>query len=143
MSRHHLRRVLPAAMLSVSALAGCAAQATNVPAPTGPPASTVRVGLVEWGFTRSASALVAGPVELDVTNAGSTPHDVQVLDGDKVLARSQILRPGEQQTLHIDATGLSGVTFLCTMPGHESEGMVDEVKVVAPTGADPNGRRSG
>ena len=75
---------------------------------TGPPASEARIGLVEWGFTSSARALVAGPVVLEVTNAGSTPHDMQVRVGDEVVAATPVLRPGESQTLRADLTGVSG-----------------------------------
>ena len=139
-----LRRGSDAGVLAATlVLSGCAAQATNVPAPTGPPASHMRVGLVEWGFARSGSALVRGPVVLDVTNAGSTPHDVEVRAGDKVLASSEVLRPGEEQTLHLDVSRLTEVTFLCTMPGHESEGMVSRIRVVAPAAVGRDGRRSG
>ncbi len=124
-------------------LGGCAQPASPAPA-AGPPASEARIGLVEWGFTSSASALVEGPVELEVTNAGSTPHDMQVLVGDEVVAATRVLRPGESQTVRADLTGARAVSvLLCTLPGHESQGMVDEIEVVEPSTTDGTGRHSG
>ncbi len=111
----------------------CAPQVTPVSG-TGPPASEARIGLVEWGFTSSASALVAGPVVLEVTNAGSTPHDMQVLLGDEVVAATAVLRPGESETLRADLTGVRGAALmLCTLPGHRSQGMAEEIEVLEDT----------
>lgn len=124
-------------------LGGCAQPASPAPA-AGPPASEARIGLVEWGFTTSASALVAGPVELEVTNAGSTPHDMQVIVGDEVVAATEVLRPGETQTLRADLTGAREASILlCTLPGHESQGMVDEIEVVEASATGGTGRHSG
>ncbi len=114
-------------------LSACANDAAVEGAAEGPPASDVRVGLVEWGFTKSARALVAAPSQLRVTNAGSTPHDLELIDGDRVLARVPSLRPGEQSTISADLSGLERVTLLCTLPGHKSQGMVEQIDVVAPS----------
>ena len=123
-------------------LGACARPASPAPA-AGPPASQARIGLVEWGFTSSASALIAGPVELEVTNAGSTPHDMQVLVGDEVVAATEVLRPGETQMLRADLTGAREASvLLCTLPGHEAQGMVDEIEVVEATTTDGTERHA-
>lgn len=140
MSSRILTAPVVASLLALS-LGACAPPATPARA-AGPPASQLRIGLVEWGFTSSSSALVAGPVELQVTNAGSTSHDLQLLVGDEVVAATQTLRPGESQTLRADLTGASGAaTLLCTLPGHESQGMVERIEVVE--AATATGRHSG
>lgn len=132
------RRGAPAVLAGVVAalaLGGCAEPPA---APAGPPSAELRVGLVEWGFTTSSPALLDGPVRLHVTNAGATAHDLRVLDGDRVLAASTSLAPGAEQTLTLDVTGLRQVRFLCTLPGHESQGMVRDVPVTdEPTPARP------
>ncbi|MFD1659576.1 hypothetical protein ACFSL4_15550 [Streptomyces caeni] len=128
------RRVAVPLAVVVAALAagGCSADPAPAPPPSGPPTADMRVGLVEWGFTMSASTLRAGPVRLTVTNAGSTAHDLEVLDGHTVLGKTASLSPGAGQTLEIDLSGHSEVTFLCTLPGHRAQGMVREVRVVPP-----------
>ncbi len=126
-----------AALLGLSACAGDHTAGKGVA--EGPPASEVRIGLVEWGFTKSARALVAAPSRLRVTNAGSTPHDLELISGDRVLGRVRSLRPGEQGTISADLSGLERVTLLCTLPGHESQGMVEQIDVVAPSGTEHNG----
>ncbi len=131
-----------AALAALLTLTACAQPASPTRA-AGPPASQARIGLVEWGFTSSASALVAGPVELEVTNAGSTPHDMQVIVGEQVVAATKVLRPGETQTLRADLTGAEKASILlCTLPGHESQGMVEQIEVVQ-AATDATGRHSG
>lgn len=120
-----------AAVVAAALLVTGACAASPAPTPSAvSAASQVRVGLVEWGFTTSADALVAGPVVLEVTNAGSTPHDMQVLVGEDVVAKTAVLRPGEEQTVRADLSGVSRATLLCTLPGHESQGMVRQIDVV-------------
>jgi uncharacterized cupredoxin-like copper-binding protein len=82
-------------------------------------------------------------VVLEVTNAGSTPHDMQVLVGDEVVARTEVLRPGEQQTVRADLAGMDSVSLLCTLPGHESQGMVQQMEVVETPTTGATGRHSG
>ncbi len=125
-----------------AALMGLSACADDTPGngvAEGPPASEVRIGLVEWGFTKSARALVAAPSVLRVTNAGATPHDLELIADGRVLGRVESLRPGEQQTLEADLSGVDRVTFLCTLPGHESQGMVEQIDVVAPSATEHSG----
>lgn len=125
---------LPAvAALSVVALllGGCVSGGGDESASAeGAPSADVRVGLVDYSFTRSAGALLATTVTLTVTNAGSTDHDLQLLDGEEVLGATRVLAPGEAQTITVDLSGLEKVTFLCTLPGHEEMGMVEDVDVV-------------
>ncbi|ANH39252.1 hypothetical protein I601_2836 [Nocardioides dokdonensis FR1436] len=141
MSRRRLVASSAAAALAV--VVGACTPSESAISSAGPPASEARIGLVEWGFTSSAEALVAGPVVLEVTNAGSTPHDMQVLVGDQVLAATAVLKPGESQTLRADLTGAQGAALLlCTLPGHRSQGMADEIDVLdetPPTGEGSSG----
>jgi hypothetical protein len=120
-----------AAVLLVVPAGGCAGAPAPAPPPAGPPAAVMRVGLVEWAFTLSAPALRAGGVRLEVTNAGSTAHDLRVLDGSRVLAATPPIPPGASDVVEFDATGLQQVEFFCTLPGHADHGMVRTVAVAA------------
>lgn len=137
------RRLLASLCTAGLLVLGACAEASSERTAGGPPSSEARIGLVEWGFTSSASALVAGPVVLEVTNAGSTPHDMQVLVGDEVVARTEVLRPGEVQTVRADLTGMDSVSLLCTLPGHESQGMAQQMEVVETPTTGETGRHSG
>ena len=140
MSRRMFAVSTGAALLAV-AVGACTPSDSSLSS-AGPPASEARIGLVEWGFTSSASALVAGPVVLEVTNAGSTPHDMQVRVGDEVVAATPVLRPGESQTLRADLTGVEQTALLlCTLPGHRSQGMADEIEVVEGATSSEGGSR--
>ena len=114
-------------------LSACGGDVAAQRAAEGPPSTDVRIGLIEWGFTKSARALVAAPSQLRVTNAGSTPHDLELVSGDEVLGRVRSLDPGKQSTIKVDLSGLDRVELLCTLPGHRSQGMVEEIDVVAPS----------
>ncbi|HEU4513653.1 MAG TPA: hypothetical protein VFR87_11165 [Nocardioidaceae bacterium] len=136
-------RLLAAVSVGTLLVLGACAPTNGQQPAEGPPSSQVRIGLVEWGFTSSAAALVGGPVVLEVTNAGSTPHDMQVIVGDEVVARTEVLRPGEEQTVRADLTGVDTVSLLCTLPGHESQGMAEQMRVVGSSTTGPTGRHSG
>lgn len=124
------RAAVPLAVVAALVAGGCSADPAPAPPPSGPPSADMRVGLVEWGFTMSAPALLAGSVRLSVVNAGSTAHDLKVLDGHTVLGKTASLSPGAGQTLEIDLSNHSRVTFLCTLPGHRAQGMVRDVRVM-------------
>jgi hypothetical protein len=104
------------ALLSMSACHGGTARAS------GPPVGRARVGLIEWEITTTAGALVAGPVTLDVTNAGTTVHDLRI-KGDRADGQTARLGPGQTATLTVDLAGERRVELWCTVPGHRSQGM--------------------
>ena len=129
--RNHRVHLLLTVSVLVALLGGCAASAdgTDGAAASGP-SDGVRVGLLDYSFARSASTMQATEVTFTVTNAGGTGHDLQILDGEEVLGATRVLEPGEEQTITVDLTGLTEVTLLCTVPGHEAMGMVEQVAVV-------------
>lgn len=127
--RHRRLPVIAALSVVAVLLSGCASGTTDESTAREAPSADVRVGLVDYSFQRSAARLSATAVTLTVTNAGSTEHDLQVLDGEEVLGATRVLAPGEKQTITLDLSGLEEVTFLCTLPGHEEMGMVEDVAV--------------
>lgn len=111
----------PAAVLAtVLLLAGACSGAAEVPA--GPPVDTVAVGLTDFAIAASADRLAAGPVTLEVTNAGATAHDLRVAAADLDVATAA-LPPGASTSLQIDVAGDEALTLWCTLPSHRDRGM--------------------
>lgn len=79
----------------------------------------------------------AGTYPVVLTNNGQIPHDITFPDGTQAVAN-----PGETVTVDV-AVPAEGVTFLCSIPGHEQAGMKGAIAVTgsatapAPS-ADPN-----
>src|SRR6266849_547590 len=101
-------------LLALVTTAGCGGGSTGA---TGPAVAHARVGLVEWEITTTAGALVAGQVTLEVTNAGTTVHDLRVR-GQRADGHTARLGPGQTETISVDLTGERRVELWCTVPGH-------------------------
>ncbi|HMC43559.1 MAG TPA: hypothetical protein VKI20_11165 [Acidimicrobiales bacterium] len=112
-------------MVVALALTSCR---SSSPAAGGPRADHARIGLIEWEITASAGKLVAGPVTLQVTNAGTTAHDLRV-QGRRAVAQTVILAPGQSATLAVDLTGERQVQLWCTVAGHRAQGMHRRIPV--------------
>ncbi len=129
------RAVVVVATLLAALLAGCGASTTSpVPppaetvAPGAPAAGEVRVGLTEWAINLSVGSVEAGPVQLVVTNAGGTRHDLQVA-GAAGRWHTAALRPGAEETLEITATPGEVLELWCDEPGHRVQGMSTTLRV--------------
>ena len=121
-----------AALVMVLVLSGCASGArTTAPAPSGPPVSELRVGLLEYRLALSAGTLQPGSVTAVVTNAGSTGHDVRFRQGDRVLGATEVLSPGGQQVLRVEVVPDVPVELDCTVAGHAEAGMHTTLSVAA------------
>lgn len=118
-----------AAALTAALAAGCGTGAPAAPVPAGPPVSELRIGMQEYRFQLSAGTLRPGPVEVTVTNAGSTGHDVRLLQGERQLAASDVLPPGGRQTLQLDVAAGVPVLLDCTVGGHAEAGMTASLAV--------------
>ena len=118
-------RLLIAALAMV--IVGCAPATQPTP---GPPTDDARIGLTEWDITSSATALTAGMITLEITNAGATTHDLRVSNGD-LQEVSPVLSPGETAELVFRAVGDDAITLWCSLPGHRQQGMERQLPVVA------------
>jgi plastocyanin len=117
-----------AAAAALLLLAACGSDEPP-PVPSGPPASEVRIGMQEYRFQLSAGVLDPGPVTVSVTNAGSTGHDVVLVQGEETLGSSDVLSPGGRQTLEIKVAPGLPVHLECTVGGHSAAGMHTTIAV--------------
>ncbi len=99
-----------------------APEGTSTAPTTAPTAAEVRVGLTEWTVLTSATAARSGAVELVVTNAGATAHDLTVR-GEAGEWRTDKLAPGEGARLLVTARPGETLVLWCDRPGHRSQGM--------------------
>jgi nitrite reductase (NO-forming) len=104
------------------------ADASSTPQPTlpdtGGSAGAFEIKAFDLGFD-PAHVMVDKPGAYDVTfrNTGATPHDVTFADGTKIAAN-----PGESKTATVNVPA-SGITFICSIPGHSAAGMQGQVMV--------------
>ena len=92
---------------------------------------TVAVELSEFAISPSSITIAAGGT-LDVTNNGSAAHDLAVVDHD---VATPMLDSGEAATLDIGGLEPGTYEVICTVPGHDTSGMVGELVVADGDGA--------
>ncbi len=146
------RRLVPTLIIAAVALAACASAgpATWTFAPGGPDASsaagpaasggaaapagavlgTLEVEAFDSGFTPSQLTVDApGRYAVTLTNTGQIPHDITFPGGEQAVAIA-----AEAATVEVDVPA-SGLSFLCSVPGHEQAGMVGTIAVAGGTAA--------
>ena len=116
-------------MLAAVLLTGCSAGTSAAPAPSGPPVSDLRVGLLEYEFALSAGAVRPGPVTVTVTNAGSTGHDVRFYQAEDEIGIVRELSPGEREQLRLEVRAGDPLRLDCTVRGHLAAGMTVRLAV--------------
>lgn len=133
-----MRRRLGGVAVALAALAGAAGCASSSPAgaPGGdstvaaPAAAVARVGLTDFAVAARPAAVTPGEVELTVTNAGATAHDL-VVTGTAGRWRTPVLRPGERATLRVVARAGEQLELWCSVAGHDAAGMRGPLPVAA------------
>ncbi len=111
--------------VSPSAGTGAAGPTPQPSSPASSPASgKIEVEAFDLGFTPAAVTVpAAGAYEVTLNNSGAAPHDITFADGTKIDAAPGATEAG---TVTIPAGGL---TFICSIPGHEQAGMKGAVTV--------------
>jgi len=99
---------------------------------------TLDVTAVDLDFEpRELSVEKAGAYEVHFMNTGAIPHDLTFADGTTTVAN-----PGESTTVTVTVPD-SGLTFLCSIPGHADAGMQGSITVAGSTagggGSDDHG----
>jgi nitrite reductase (NO-forming) len=116
--------------------------ASHAPVPPAAPAEaggTLEITSFDLGFEPAQLTVPqAGRYEVKLTNTGSIPHDITFPGGEVAHAGG-----GETATVEVDVPA-EGLTFICSIPGHEQAGMTGAVAVegAAPAaggGADDHG----
>ena len=90
---------------------------------TVPPA---RVSLKEFSISPATVTAASGST-IAVTNVGNVPHDLHVVGKDLT---SGLIEPGGSGQLPLTGLDPGSYGLYCTLPGHESSGMVGKLSVV-------------
>ena len=109
------------------------------PAPTqggtanGDVLGSLELDAVDLGFAPAElSVEKAGRYAVTLTNTGAIPHDITFADGTTGLAN-----PGASVSLEVDVPD-SGLTFICSIPGHADAGMKGAITVAGSTAGGEN-----
>ncbi len=128
-----------ALVLSAGALITAASVASSPAAPGAatPPAidapDRVEVDLAEFSVTPSSITIAVGGT-LVVRNSGSIEHDLAVVDQGLT---TPMLAAGNTHELSLAGLAPGTYDLLCTVPGHDSAGMVGRLTVVGPDDGQP------
>jgi nitrite reductase (NO-forming) len=97
----------------------------------------LEVNAVDLGFEpKELSVEAAGRYGVTLKNDDAIPHDITFADGTTGVAN-----PGESVALEVDVPD-SGLTFICSIPGHADAGMQGAISVAGSTaggGSDDHG----
>ena len=106
------------------------AHAGHEPAPPAAPAAAAAAGgpleinAFDLGFEPAQVTVPApGRYEVALTNSGAIPHDITFPSGETAHANG-----GETGTVEVDIPA-EGLSFICSIPGHEQAGMKGTVTV--------------
>ncbi len=120
----------PAANTPVGQPAASSAPVASPDAATVSTGGTIAIEAFDLGFKPAAiSVPAAGTYTVSFTNTGTTTHDVTFADGTKLTAEAGKTVSGQ---IAVPATGVS---FICSIPGHEQAGMAGQVAVAGGTAA--------
>lgn len=90
------------------------------------PLGTLEIRSFDMGFTPATLTVAeAGRYSVTLINDGVLPHDITFADGTKIVASAGATATG---ALDVPAAGLS---FVCSVPGHEQAGMIGSILVGA------------
>jgi uncharacterized cupredoxin-like copper-binding protein len=89
---------------------------------------TVQIGETEFALDPSEANVQAGEVTFEVTNDGSTVHDLEV-EGQGVEEKTDLIEPGQSATLTVDLSQSGSYEMYCTVDSHREQGMEGEVTV--------------
>jgi plastocyanin len=81
------------------------------------------ISLIDYKLVPAEIDAEAGTIVLCAKNDGKAPHDLAVRDdSDKVLGRTEVLDPGEQDQFSLELSA-GAFDIFCSVAGHESLGM--------------------
>jgi len=80
----------------------------------------------EFSFSPSTETVAAGEIEITFENAGTVGHDLVFED---INAGTQVIEPGESETIRFIIEEPGTYTFYCSVNGHRQLGMEGELVV--------------
>lgn len=130
------RASLAALLCAAAFAAGCGGD-DDGEAPAERPATVaagepLTIEATEYDFGPNAITVTSadGPTTQEITldNRGSLPHDIEIRDGENVIARSDVIEGGDRDSLetHLAAGSYS---FVCTVADHAEKGMRGTIAV--------------
>jgi uncharacterized cupredoxin-like copper-binding protein len=111
------------------------APASPAASPTGANVSSVEVG--EYYIRPSSLQVPSGTVTFSVRNAGNLAHNIAIFQDQKKLGEIVNLGPGQTQDLKVDLSQ-GEYRLICTIPGHEEQGMKGSITVSQPSPGQPS-----
>jgi nitrite reductase (NO-forming) len=132
----HPRLVTTVVLLALLlGLVACGEQRATSPAGTtqGAAAGSLEIRGIDIGF-QPANLHVEKPgsYSISFTNDGAIPHDVTFPDGTKLVANAK-----ETKTAEVEVPA-SGLSFICSVPGHAEAGMKGAISVGGSTASAEN-----
>lgn len=124
------------AALSVVAASGDDGESTA----SAPDVAPVAVSLTEFAIAPAMVHAEAGPVVLDVTNDGTAPHNLQLVEPE---TSTPDIEPGGTASLDLGELDPGDYQLLCTIPGHADQGMTATLMVMEPGEAAADGAETG
>jgi len=83
--------------------------------------ATIQVSLQDFRFAPATITVQRGQtVTITLKNDGAVAHDFRI---EGLNVSSQLLRPGQTQTITFTPNQAGQFTIICTEPGHEASGM--------------------
>jgi nitrite reductase (NO-forming) len=99
-------------------------------APSGETLGTLEVTGVDIGFEPATFTVdAAGAYEVKLINSGTIVHDITFPDGQTIVAQA-----GETASAVVEVPA-SGLSFLCSIPGHAEAGMTGTISVKGEAGS--------
>jgi nitrite reductase (NO-forming) len=122
-----------ALILSLTACGGAPNAATNTTSAGGATLGTLEIHSIDLGFKpTNLNVEKAGRYTIKFVNDGVILHDVTFPTGAKIEAKAH-----ETKTVDVDVPA-SGLTFLCSIPGHAEAGMKGAISVGGNTAGGQN-----
>lgn len=119
--------------VSASTASAAPTGSASQPAASSSALGTLTIKAVDLGFEpKTLNVDKPGRYTISFINAGAIPHDVTFPDGTKISAN-----PNETKSVDIEVPA-SGVSFICSVPGHSDAGMKGAISVAGSTAGGHN-----